>query len=246
MVQCKFFFWHETETCLGVNLENEKGFLQCYKSILFSIIFDGINKGISQFKWQGSFTNWAINEQVNLFNSTLMNIFSNFIPNKIVTFNDQDPPWFGEKIKYKIELKNRVYKEYIKNGRPEDLYYLLQNLTSEISSYISKCKNDYFTRLGKKLGDPSRSIKTYWATLRTLWNGKKVPNIPPLLVSNELITEFEVKANIFNKYFTSQCTIINNNSVLPSTLNHLIDDKISSFNTSSESFFSTNQKPWPK
>ena len=157
-----------------------------------------------------------------------MNIFSSFIPNKTVTFNDQDPPWFGEKIKAKIELKNRAYKQYVKNGRPEDLYYLLQSLTSEISSYISKCKNDYFIRLGKKLGDHSRSIKTYWATLKTLWNGKKVPNIPPLLVNDELISEFEVKANIFNKYFASQCTTINNNSVLPSTLNHLTDDKLSS------------------
>ena len=110
-------------------------------------------------------------------------------------------------------------------------------MTSEISSYISKCKNDYFIRLGKKLGDPSRSIKTYWATLRTLWNGKKVPNIPPLLVNDELISEFEVKANIFNKYFASQSTTINNNSVLPSTLNHLTDDKLSSFNISSEVIF---------
>ena len=97
-----------------------------------------------------------------------MNIFSNFIPNKIITFNDQDPPWFGEKIKAKVELKNRVIKEYIKNGQPEVLYYLLQNVTSVISSYISKCKNDYFIRLGKKLSDPSSSIKTYWATLRSL------------------------------------------------------------------------------
>ena len=30
-----------------------------------------------------------------------------------------------------IELKNKVYKEYINNGRTEALYYLLQNLTSE-------------------------------------------------------------------------------------------------------------------
>ena len=130
-----------------------------------------------------------------------MNIFSNFIPNKTVTFNDQDPPWFGEKIKAKIELKNRVYKEYIKNGQAEDLYYLLEKLTSEISFYISKRNNDYFIRLGNKLGDPSRSIKTYWATMRTLQNGKKVPNIPPLLINDELITEFEAKDNIFNKYF---------------------------------------------
>ena len=38
----------------------------------------------------------------------------------------------------------------------------------------------------KKLGDPSRSMKTYWATLRALWNGKKIPNIPLLLVNNKL------------------------------------------------------------
>ena len=51
----------------------------------------------------------------------------------------------------------------------------------------------------------------------------KVPNIPPLLVHDKLITEFEDKINIFNKYFASQCTTINKNSVLPSTLDHLTD-----------------------
>ena len=58
-------------------------------------------------------------------------------------------------------MKNRVYKEYIKNGQSEALYCLLQNLTSEISSYISKCKHDYFIRLGNKLGDPSYLRLTY-------------------------------------------------------------------------------------
>ena len=60
--------------------------------------------------------------------------------------------------------------------------------------------------------------------MRTLWNEKKVPNIPPLLVKNELITEFEAKANIFNKY-------------LANMTNHLTDDKLSSFNISSEVIF---------
>ena len=93
-----------------------------------------------------------------------MNIFSNFTPNNIVTFNDQDPPWFCKKLKAKIKLTNRVYKEYIKNGRSGGFHYLLQNLTSEICSYISRCKKDHFIRLGKKLGDPSRSIKSCWDT----------------------------------------------------------------------------------
>ena len=80
-----------------------------------------------------------------------MNIFSNFLTNKIGAFTGQDHPWFGKKIKFKIEMKNRVYKDYIKNGWPETVYYLIQNVTSEISSYISKCKNDYFIPLEKSL-----------------------------------------------------------------------------------------------
>ena len=166
-----------------------------------------------------------------------MNIFSRFIANTIVTFNDQGPPWFGENRKAKIKLKNRVQKEYIKNGRSEVLYYLLQNLTSEIASYVSNYKYDYFVRLGKKLRDPPRSIKTYWDTLRSLLDGKKVPIIPLLQINDELIFGFEATANLFNKYFASQCTTINNNSVLPSTLNHLIYDKLSSFNISSDVTF---------
>ena len=52
----------------------------------------------------------------------------------------------------------------------------------------------------------------------------RAPNITLLQVNIELISEFEDKANIFDKYFVSQCTTINNNSVLlPSTLNRLTD-----------------------
>ena len=41
------------------------------------------------------------------------------------------------------------------------LIYLFQKLTFKISSSISKYKNDYFIRPRKKLGDPSRFIKSY-------------------------------------------------------------------------------------
>ena len=57
------------------------------------------------------------------------------------------------------------------------------------------------------------------------------------MVNNKLITEFESNANIFDKYFASQCTTTNNNNLLLSTLNHLTDDKLSSFNISSEVIF---------
>ena len=115
-----------------------------------------------------------------------------------------------------IELKSKVYKEYIKKNT---LYYLLQILTSKISSYISKCKSDNFKGLEKNLGDFSRSIKSYWATLKTSSNGRRVPFgrkvYHSLLVNNEPVTEFQAKANIFNNYYPNQCTAINNKSILP-------------------------------
>ena len=128
-----------------------------------------------------------------------------------------------------MELKNRVYNEWKWSTRS----FLLLNaeVISEISSYISKYKTDYFICFGRNHGDPSRSIKSHWATLRTLSNGEKVPSTLPLLVTNEVITEFEAMANICNKYYPCQCTTINHNSILPSTLNHLTDDKLSSFGT---------------
>ena len=49
-----------------------------------------------------------------MISSTLMNIFSSFISNKIIKFNGQGHPWFGKKIKAKIALKNRVYRNTLK------------------------------------------------------------------------------------------------------------------------------------
>ena len=34
-----------------------------------------------------------------------MNIFSNFIPNKYITFDDRDPPWMNDFAKTEIKLK---------------------------------------------------------------------------------------------------------------------------------------------
>ena len=44
----------------------------------------------------------------------------------------------------------------------------------------------------------------YWSII-TLFNGKKVPVIPPILVNNKLVTNFKDKANIFNDFFSKQC-----------------------------------------
>ena len=40
-----------------------------------------------------------MHEQVALFDHTLMNMFSNYISNKLITVDDKDPPWMNGSIK---------------------------------------------------------------------------------------------------------------------------------------------------
>ena len=59
------------------------------------------------------FLNKNTPEQVAIFNDILMDVFSNYTPNKYVTIGDRDPPWMTEKIKNKINLKRCLSKSNI-------------------------------------------------------------------------------------------------------------------------------------
>ena len=60
--------------------------------------FDLINKAIKNFDWNKLFSGPYIHNQVNLFNTTILNIFRNFIPNKVILCDDKESPWVNEVI----------------------------------------------------------------------------------------------------------------------------------------------------
>ena len=62
---------------------------------------DAIKLSIERFDWEKAFRNVNINEQVNMFNNTILNILSNYVPNKEISINDQDPPWLNDHIRKK-------------------------------------------------------------------------------------------------------------------------------------------------
>ena len=82
-----------------------------------------LKKSIESVNWEVVFINKNIHKQVSIFNETLMNIFSNFFPNKHVTFDDRDPPWMNDYAKGKIKWKNQLYKTYTKNGYKYNDYF---------------------------------------------------------------------------------------------------------------------------
>ena len=57
---------------------------------------DSIQKALKKTDWKFLFSNKSLQQQVKILDNTLMNVFSNFIPYKLVTFNDKDPPWMSE------------------------------------------------------------------------------------------------------------------------------------------------------
>ena len=73
-------------------------------------------KNIESVNWKLMFINKSVLKQVSIFNETLMNIFSNFTPNKLVTCDDRDPPWMNDFVKSKIKWKNQLYNTYAENG----------------------------------------------------------------------------------------------------------------------------------
>ena len=93
---------------------------------------------------------------------------------------------------------------------------------------ILKRKGDYYNVLSDKLNDPHTSVKSYWSILKSLYNGKKIPLIPPILISNKLVSNFKEKANHFNAFFASQCTPVSNNSTLPLVTTPITNASLSS------------------
>ena len=53
----------------------------------------------SLFDLKSSLNNLDVNEQVSVFNETIMNIMSNFFPNELITCDDPDPPLMNRSIK---------------------------------------------------------------------------------------------------------------------------------------------------
>ena len=72
--------------------------------------------------WHRLFANKTVHQQVNLLNDIILNVFTNFVPNKVITCDDRDPPWINDNIKNKIRWENSMYKNYKRNGKKTEDY----------------------------------------------------------------------------------------------------------------------------
>ena len=142
---------------------------------------------------------------------------SQLIPNKVITINERDPSWLTKSIKNKIQSKHRAYHKFLLPGsRPEEKVHI-NRLRNETNRLIVNAKDDYFYNLGQKLTDPSLGLKSYWTVRNKILNKKRYANIPPLLINDIFVSNFQTKADLFNDFFVEQCSFYNNGSTLPAS-----------------------------
>ena len=178
--------------------------------------FLAIRKSIEMFAWHEHLDSVTCpNEQVKLLNEVLLNIYSNFIPNKVKTIRPCQVPWITPAIKNFLRKKNRAYKSFVRSGRPDDKLKGIQRMIAEGARLIEEAKRNYFFKAAKTLANPGTSSKTYWTLINTVLNKAKIPMIPPLLENGLFVTDFTEKAQIFNDFFILQCTTIDTGSEIP-------------------------------
>ena len=168
------------------------------------------------YKWHKSFA--EINcpsEQVNLLNQVLLNIFSNFIPNKIAKVKPQQAPWITKAIKSFLRKRNRAYTFFTKSRYSQERSEMTQQMTLQGTRLVEEAKQKYFLKVGQTISRADTGNKLYWSLINRVLNKVKIPLIPPLLENGKFVLDFESKVQIFNHYFLLQCTTLDTGSEIP-------------------------------
>ena len=91
-------------------------------------------------------------ERVKFLTECVLNVFYNFVPNKVITIRSRDTLRITPEIKRMILEKAKIYRSIADYQIPRDI-------TSRCKSAIKEAKSNYFSRLGESLNDPVISQK---------------------------------------------------------------------------------------
>ena len=60
---------------------------------------------IKEFNWERAFSDTSVNEKIDIFNRTILNILSNFMQHEIIVCDDKDPPCLNSRKNILIQEK---------------------------------------------------------------------------------------------------------------------------------------------
>ena len=176
---------------------------------------ENIQKAVQNFDWEKALENLFVDRKVNLLNETILTISRNYIPNKKIKFNYCKPPSMNENIKRCLKERFKLTKNFSKKGQKREDKEKFEAKASYYMEQIMKAKNNYTIRMTNTLNDPKVAPKTYWSILNRFLYNNKIPAIPPLFVNGKFVSDFCIKANLFNDFLCFNMYPINNGSTMP-------------------------------
>ncbi|MCH2390701.1 MAG: hypothetical protein MK234_08465, partial [Nitrospinales bacterium] len=140
-----------------------------------------MRRDLLAFDWVAAFANSDVNQMVEGYTSTLLNLAKLHIPFKIATISDKDAPWFNNSIKNAIKKNKRLVRLWKSNGKSPADTQIKNRSQRDLHKLITEAKSSYILNLGKKISDPNTESKIFWSSYKRLINNKKNTNIPPPL-----------------------------------------------------------------
>ena len=165
---------------------------------------------INQYDWVSQLGALAYdpNLQVKLLTDVLTNIFTNFIPNEERVVKPRDPPWMTKNITHSYRKYKKEYKRFIRNGCPAESSDHIETLKNDHTKFVTDAQEKYLVNQGMKMSNSETTIQQIWAIINSFLKKSKSLIIPPILFNNVFIADIQEKANLFNDYFTQQCTLL--------------------------------------
>ena len=99
-----------------------------------------IRRAIHEFNWKRALSNLNVDEQVTVFNRTILNIMKNFIPHETIVCDDKDPPWFNKRIKSLIQEGALLLETFRKNRNNVEIITCLNNFNDRSALLINTAK----------------------------------------------------------------------------------------------------------
>ena len=118
--------------------------------------------------WDDVFGNETADEKVKSLNEILLNIFRNFIPNKVIKVDYKYPNWMNPKIISFLRNESKLTKRY-NSGENKNLF---TTKSKGYSNMIVETKERYSDKLSKKSDYPSTMPKPYLSIVNAFFNNK--------------------------------------------------------------------------
>ena len=131
------------------------------------------------------------------------------------------------------------FNSFRKNSDNSELKRHLVSLQERVKGSTESSKQNYYYRIANKLNNTQKNPKSYWSLLKIVLNNKKIPLTPPLFHENHFIMDFKEmdfkeNAELLNSFFSKPCSLITNNSKLPTSSSYLTDKSLPTITFSAE------------